>query len=59
MAAEDKVIGVVLTQETEDKGHIITYISQRRIHPETRYTFIKRLFDSILCLYQVEALFTI
>ena len=26
VAAEDKVIGAVLTQETEEKEHIITYI---------------------------------
>ncbi len=26
IAAEDKVIGVVLTQETEGKEHVVTYI---------------------------------
>ena len=59
IAAEDKVIGAVLTQETEGKEYVVTYIGRRLIDAETRYTFIKRLFDSILCLYQVEALFTI
>jgi hypothetical protein len=28
VAAEDKIIGAVLTQETEDKGYVITYISR-------------------------------
>ena len=28
VAAEDKVIGAVLTQETEDKEYVITYISR-------------------------------
>ena len=28
VAAEDKIIGAILTQETEDKGYVITYISQ-------------------------------
>ena len=26
VAVEDEVIGAVLTQETEDKGYVITYI---------------------------------
>ena len=36
MAAEDKVIGAVLTQETEDKEYVITYISRRLIDAGTR-----------------------
>ena len=36
VAAEDKVIGVVLTQETEDKEYVITYISRRLIDAGTR-----------------------
>ena len=31
VATEDKVIGVVLTQETKDKEYVITYISRRLI----------------------------
>ena len=31
VAAEDKVIGAVLTQETEGKKYIITYMSRRHI----------------------------
>ena len=47
VAAEDKIIGVVLTQETEGKEYIITYLSRRLIDAETRYTFIKKLCLSL------------
>ena len=47
MAAEDKVIGAVLTQETEGKEYIVTYLSRRLIDAETRYTFIKKLCLSL------------
>ena len=46
MAAEDNVIGVVLTQKTEDKEYIVTYISRRLIDALTRYTFIEKLYLS-------------
>ena len=46
VAAEDKVIGAVLTQETEEK-YIITYLSRRLIDAETRYTFIEKLCLSL------------
>src|SRR6185369_13467300 len=36
VAAEDKVIGAVLTQETEDKEYVITYISRRLIDAGSR-----------------------
>jgi hypothetical protein len=36
IAAEDKVIGVVLTQETEGKEHVVTYLSQWPVDAETR-----------------------
>ena len=39
VAVEDKVIGVVLTQEIESKEYIVAYISRRLIDAETRYTF--------------------
>ena len=45
---EDNVIGVVITQETEGKEHIITYLSRRLLDAETRYTFVEKL---CLCLY--------
>ena len=35
VAAEDKVIGAVLTQETEGKEYIITYLSRQLIDAET------------------------
>ena len=47
VAAEDKVIGAVLTQETEGKEYIITYLSRRLIDAETRYTFIEKLCLSL------------
>ena len=43
IAAEDKVFGAVLTQETEGKEYIITYLSRRLIDAEARYTFIEKL----------------
>ena len=47
VAAEDKVIGAVLTQETEGKEYIITYLSRRLTDAETRYTFIEKLCLSL------------
>ena len=43
VAAEDKVIDAVLTQETEGKEYIITYVGRRLIDVEMRYTFIEKL----------------
>jgi hypothetical protein len=43
IAAEDKVIGVVQTQETEGKEHVMTYLSRRLVDAEMRYTFIEKL----------------
>jgi hypothetical protein len=48
IAAEDKVIGVVLTQEAEEKEHVVTYLSRRLVDAETRYTFVEKL---CLCLF--------
>jgi ribonuclease HI len=47
IAAEDKVIRAVLTQETRGKEHVVTYLSRRMVDAETRYTFIEKL---CLCL---------
>ena len=47
MAAEDKTIGAVLTQETEGKEYIITYLSRWLVDVETRYTFIEKLCLSL------------
>jgi hypothetical protein len=43
VATKDNVIGVVLTQVIEGKGHIITYVSQQLLDAETRYHFIKKI----------------
>ena len=47
VAAEDKVIEAVLTQETEGKEYIITYVSRRLIDVKTRYNFIQKLYLSL------------
>jgi hypothetical protein len=46
ITAEDAVIGAVLTQLTDGKEHIITYVRWCLIDAETRYPFIEKL-----CLY--------
>jgi hypothetical protein len=50
IVAEDIVIGVVLTQVTDDKEHIITYLSRHLIDAETRYSFIEKLCLSLFML---------
>ena len=47
MAAKDKIIVAVLTQETEDKEYVITYISRQLIDAETRYTLTEKLCLSL------------
>jgi len=47
IAAEDKVICAVLTQKTEGKEYVVTYIGRRFIDAETRYIFIERLCLSL------------
>jgi hypothetical protein len=48
IAAEDVVIGDVLTQIMEGNEHIITYLSRCIIDTETRYSFIEKLCLSLL-----------
>jgi hypothetical protein len=48
IAAEDKVIGAILTQVTGGKENVVTYLSRRLVDAETRYTFIEKL---CLCLF--------
>jgi hypothetical protein len=48
IAAEDAMIGAVLTQVMEGKEHIITYLSRCLIDAETRYSFIEKLCLSLL-----------
>jgi hypothetical protein len=47
IAAEDVMIGAILTQITEGKEHIITYLSQCLIDAEIRYSFIEKLCLSL------------
>ena len=47
IAAEDGVIGSVLTQEVEGKEFVITYLSRRLLGAETRYVFIEKLCLSL------------
>jgi hypothetical protein len=47
IAAEDTVIGAVLTQVTEGNEHIITYLSRCLIDAETRHSFIEKLCLSL------------
>jgi hypothetical protein len=51
IAAEDGVIGVVLTQVMNDKKHIITYLSWRLVDTKTRYSFIEKLCLSLFYVY--------
>jgi hypothetical protein len=47
IADEDSIIGNVLTQVTDGKEHIITYLSRCLIDVKTRYSFIEKLCLSL------------
>jgi hypothetical protein len=47
ITVEDGVIAAVLTQVMDGKEHIITYLSQRLIDAEIRYSFIEKLCLSL------------
>jgi hypothetical protein len=47
IAAQEDVIGVVLTQESEAKENIVTYVSRRLLDVKTRYSFIGKLCFSL------------
>ena len=47
IAAQDKVIGVVLAQENGGKEYIIAYLSRRLLDAESRYVFIEKLCLSL------------
>jgi hypothetical protein len=47
IAAEDAIIGVVLTYVTDGNENIITYLIQRLIDAKTRYSFIEKLCLSL------------
>jgi hypothetical protein len=47
VAAEQSVIGAVLTQETDGKKYVVAYESRRLLDAEMRYTFIEKLCLSL------------
>ena len=47
IAAQDKVIGVVLAQENGGKEYIIAYLSRRLLDAKSRYMFIEKLCLSL------------
>ena len=51
IAAEEKVIGAVLTQEDEGKEYVIAYLGRHLFYPETRYAHIEKLCLSLYYAY--------
>ena len=47
IAAEEKVIGAVLTQEDDGKEYVIAYLGCLLLDPETRYAHIEKLCLSL------------
>jgi hypothetical protein len=47
IAAQERVVGAVLTQEEEGKEFTMAYLSRRLVDAETRYTFIEKLCLSL------------
>jgi hypothetical protein len=47
IAAEDAIIGTILTQVMDRVEHIITYLSQCLINAKTRYSFIEKFCLSL------------
>jgi hypothetical protein len=47
IAVEDVVIGAILTQMTDGKDHITTYLRWHIIYAKTRYSFIEKLCLSL------------
>jgi hypothetical protein len=47
IAAEEKVIEVVLTQEDEGKEYVIAYLGRRLLDLETKYAHIEKLCLSL------------
>jgi hypothetical protein len=47
VAAQELVIGVILTQDDKGKEFVITYLSQRLLDTESRYTYIEKLCLSL------------
>jgi hypothetical protein len=51
VAAQDKVIGAVLTQEDEKKEYVVAYASKRLLDAETRYMRVEKLSSIALCMF--------
>jgi hypothetical protein len=47
VAAQEHVIGAVLTQEDNRKEFMVAYVSRRLLGAETRYVFVERLCLSL------------
>ena len=47
IAAEEKIIGAVLTEEDDGKEYVIAYIGCCLLDPETRYAHIEKLLLSL------------
>jgi hypothetical protein len=47
IVAEEKAIGVVLTQEDKGREYVIAYLGRRLLDPETRYAHIEKLCLSL------------
>jgi hypothetical protein len=57
IAAEEKIIGAVLTQEDKGKEYVIAYLGRRLLDPKTRYSHIEKfVLITVLCLFQDETL---
>jgi hypothetical protein len=47
IAAQEDVVGAVLTQEFGAKEHTVTYVSRRLLDAKTRYSFVEKLCFSL------------
>jgi hypothetical protein len=47
VAAQEHVIGAVVTQESDGKEFIVAYVSQRLLGAEIRYAIIEKLCMSL------------
>jgi hypothetical protein len=47
VAAQERAIGAVLTQENKGKEFMVAYLSRRLVDTETRYEFVKNLCLSL------------
>jgi hypothetical protein len=50
IAAKEKIIGAVLTQEDKGKEYVIAYLGHRLHDPETRYAHIEKIMLIIVLL---------